>query len=520
MVATIVYPEQRHCHEASSLLPTAKISDNDICHGEEVEVNRQRDRHAQSKAVFAGAAVLLVCLAAIVAVIASRDGHLKSSGESPSSLRHDGNNHQNRSGSIVTHEGITDSESQCFWPSPNVETTETVLPGEIPKPMLHDNNTRQLRWGILGLGRIANDFTTALKMAGADVRAAAAGSLPNTTARAKAFAKRYSIPKSYGSYEDMAADPNVDIVYIATINSLHLDPTLMMLKAGKNVLLEKPMAMNVEEAEQMAQAAKDNQRLLLTNFWTRFFPVTKYIQTVLASQRLGKAVAMRGDFGLVASRDPEDRFLNRTQGGGAVLDLGCYLINLAVMANPSRNLPVEVQASAQRTYFGIDYKVDTESSFILKWNSQDTAEDGAMSESTMIMSGQASFRHPSSFEVEIEGNDGRLKIHGPANAPNRTTIYEYRSEGIGTLKHVELVGSKMPKFDERYGIGEYPRGEGFVYVINELEQCMFEKGIPGSKNHYDRPGCLELETLPMAEQLDTVRITEEVLRKIGYWDWQ
>lgn len=208
-----------------------------------------------------------------------------------------------------------------------------------------------------------------------------------------------------------------------------------------------------------------------------------------------------------------------------MLDLGCYLVNLAVMASATTDLPVDIQASAQRTYLGVDYNVDTETSFILKWDSHgNQSTKGTLfgpnaTDTTMIMSGQTSFRRPSSFEVEIEGADGRLKIHGPANAPNRSTIYEYGTEGLGSLKRIELVGSELPAFDKSYGPKEYPRGEGFVYVINELEQCMFENGIPGADEMSDKEGCLSLDELPMNEQLNTVRITDEILRKFGYRDW-
>ena len=429
-----------------------------------------------------------------------------------------------------------------WWMStPHVETLETVIPGRIPlllptgKTAPPPQQQQPLRWGVLGLGRIAHDFSTALKMSGAHITAVAAGSLPNATGRAQAFAKLYGVPTSYGTYEELATDPNVDIVYIATINSLHYNNTLLMLEAGKNVLLEKPMAMNLEQAQGMARAAQTANRLLVTNFWTRFFPVTKYVRSVVQQRRLGDIVAMRGDFGFPAPLAPNGRLLNRTQGGGAMLDLGCYLVNLAVMVNSASSssftkvsLPEDVQASSLYSYGGTNFQVDTETSFFWKWNNNvqepgnlttaakpSSSISSTTTSNSWIMSGQVSFRRPSSFEVEIEGTHGRVLIHGPANAPTGATIYEH--EPFGPLKRIEYIQSELPfVLDAKYGPQEYPRAAGFGYIIHEIEKCMLERGIPGRMEH-GQTGCLELKALTMEEQLQTARITYDVMEKAGYW---
>ena len=106
-------------------------------------------------------------------------------------------------------------------------------------------------------------------MVGANVTAVAAGSLPNAHSRPRAFAKTFGVPHYYGSYQELAEDPNVDIVYIATTNQHHLNNTIRMLRAGKNVLVEKPMALDVtHQARVMASEARIHRqnRLLMTNF--------------------------------------------------------------------------------------------------------------------------------------------------------------------------------------------------------------------------------------------------------------
>ena len=370
------------------------------------------------------------------------------------------------------------------------------------------------------MGRIARDFTTALMMTDANVTAVAAGSLPNATLRAKTFAEVYNVPKSYGSYQEMAKDPNVDIVYIATINTLHYDPAMMMLQAGKNVLIEKPMTLHLEEAKSLAKVATDANLFLMTNYWTRFFPVNKMARSILASNRLGPISSMHGDFGFATADNKNDRYLNRFVGGGAMLDIGCYLVNLAVMVQGRAEPPRQIQATAQRDFLQTTYDVDTEIAFDLNWDTMriNTMTPSNFTQSTsMIMSGKASLRRPSSFEVEIDGQHGRLVIHGPANAATTATIFEY--DPMGPLKRVERVYSEFPKFDTRFGKENYPRGAGFVYIIHEIDQCMMEHGIPGDKD-LSHLGCSRLEQLTIGEQLLTVDITEAVLRNAGYWDWE
>lgn len=429
------------------------------------------------------------------------------------------------------------SEEHYWWLEDHVDVSVVTLPGDeiiLQRPIQQD----QLRWGILGLGRIAEDFTTALKMTGATITAVAAGSLPNTKQRAQDFAQRFHIETFYGSYEELANDPNIDIVYIATIHPLHYNNTILMLEAGKNVLVEKPMAMTYQEAKHMAQIAQDQQLLLQVNYWSRFFPVMKYARSILeGSQKqqekdqqqisLGSIVSMRGDFGFATPPDPLERKLNRKLGGGAILDIGCYLVDMAVMVHHSQtNLtkenttPTVIQALGQSTYLGKDYKVDTESGFLLQWQKKND-DDNLSQNNNMIMAGQASFQRPSAFEVEIDGTHGRLVLHTPANAVNASTIYQY--DPFGPKRHVTMVRSEMPQFDTSYTKPSYPRGAGFVYIIQDIEDCMQQYGIPRKheeeKEEDRRDGCRELSQLPMKEQLLTVQITDDILDKIGYWDW-
>eukprot|EP00977_Amphora_coffeiformis_P012569 scaffold3134_cov182-Amphora_coffeaeformis.AAC.6 len=443
--------------------------------------------------------------------------------------------------SISKHD--SDSNLQWWEEASSIPTTQKSLPAP-SMWQAHVSGDKQfsheLRWGILGAGRIARDFTTALRMAGSHVQAVAAASLPHGHARAEAFASNYEIPHYYGSYGELAADPTVDIVYVATTNQLHYGNVIQMLEAGKNVLVEKPMTLTLHEAEEMAAAAKKNTRFLMTNFWTRFFPVySNYTRRMIHDEALANGeMAMRGDIAFTARPNhvSSDRLLKRNLGGGALLDLGCYLVNVAVMMADSLFQQhghrqdvasylhsVDIQATGTNIYQGKKYSVDTEVSFALQWKEDSYSPDTnsnlrvlqqADDDLSFLMSGQVSFRRPSSFEIELTGHGGRLKIHRPANAPHAATFYQHEDR-YGPVTKMEHTESPLIPFNSAFGKEEYPGATGFLYVISAIEECMNTKGIPGRAT---KDGCLGLETLPMEHQVLTVEITEEIMKKVGYWD--
>ncbi|XP_067830389.1 trans-1,2-dihydrobenzene-1,2-diol dehydrogenase-like isoform X2 [Heptranchias perlo] len=184
------------------------------------------------------------------------------------------------------------------------------------------------RWGICSAGKICHDFMVALKtLPAADHQAVAVAS--RDSSRARDFAKRHEIPKSYGSYEELANDPNIDIVYVGTINPQHLRVALLMLQAGKNVLCEKPMAMNLREVQQLICAARDSNRFLMEGLWTRFFPVSNAIRCLLSQNNLGEVKMVKAEFGTCMMGTP--RVVEKDLGGGVLLDIGCYCLQFVCM---------------------------------------------------------------------------------------------------------------------------------------------------------------------------------------------
>ncbi|MDA0791702.1 MAG: Gfo/Idh/MocA family oxidoreductase [Proteobacteria bacterium] len=150
-----------------------------------------------------------------------------------------------------------------------------------------------LRWGIIGTGNISAQWVLSLRAcAGARVVAVAA----READKAAAFADKYDIPRSYGSYAEMLASPEVDVVYIGTITRLHREHTLLAIEAGKHVLCEKPLAGNLEDAQAMYVAAEAKGVMLQDAMWTRFFPAVEHARALIESGAIGDPVLVQSDF--------------------------------------------------------------------------------------------------------------------------------------------------------------------------------------------------------------------------------
>ncbi len=209
-----------------------------------------------------------------------------------------------------------------------------------------------LRWGILATGGIAHAFTGDLRTAGLDV--AAVGS--RRADAAAAFAAEFGIPHAHGSYEDLVADPDVDIVYVSTPHPLHAENAILALQAGKHVLVEKPFTLNATEAALVRDVAKSEGLLAMEAMWTRYLPHMVRIRELLADGALGDIRAVLADHTQRISSDPEHRLNALELGGGALLDLGIYPVSFAwdVLGAPDT-----IAASATLGPTGADSEVAT-----------------------------------------------------------------------------------------------------------------------------------------------------------------
>lgn len=185
--------------------------------------------------------------------------------------------------------------------------------------------SEHLRWGILGTGWIARQMTADLKIHGSPVTAVGS----RTQANADAFAAEFGIPSSHGSYEALVADPEIDVVYVATPHPSHVRDATMALEAGKHVLLEKPYTINAAEARAVADLARERGLVVLEAMWTRWMPHMIRLREIIAAGTLGDVRTIIVDHNQRLSQDPAHRIQDPALGGGALLDLGIYPVSFA-----------------------------------------------------------------------------------------------------------------------------------------------------------------------------------------------
>ncbi|NCZ71308.1 MAG: gfo/Idh/MocA family oxidoreductase [Actinobacteria bacterium] len=183
-----------------------------------------------------------------------------------------------------------------------------------------------MRWGIAGTGRIASDFARDLANI-ADAQLVAVGSRSIDSART--FASARNIPRAHGSVADLAQDPEVDVVYVAGIHPVHREHAIAMMRAGKHVLVEKPLAMNAGEVDEMLAVSTSTGRFLMEAMWMRFNPLHVELKRRIDAGEFGEVRSIDSDFSFAAERSPTHRLFDPAKGGGAVLDVGIYPITLA-----------------------------------------------------------------------------------------------------------------------------------------------------------------------------------------------
>jgi predicted dehydrogenase len=247
---------------------------------------------------------------------------------------------------------------------------------------------QKVRWGILGPGGIAESFAADLTgVEGAELAAVGSRSLENATS----FAKRFGFRRAHGSYADLAADPEVDVVYVATPHAFHYDAALQCVEAGKAVLVEKPLTLDLASAARLIAAARTQGVFLMEAMWMRLNPAIRKIVELVEEGAIGWVSAVHADFGLHGPFPAAHRLRARELGGGALLDLGVYPIHLAHVV---LGAPASVQSWAHLT----PERVDETTGILLGW------EAGAVAALTCSINGE------SRNAASITGTDGRIDL--------------------------------------------------------------------------------------------------------------
>jgi predicted dehydrogenase len=189
-----------------------------------------------------------------------------------------------------------------------------------------DGPAPPVRWGILATGSIAASFTEDLRSL-PDAEVAAVGS--RSAASAEEFARRFGIPRAHGSWAELAADPGVDVIYVATPQNAHHTAVRECLRAGKAVLCEKPFTLSEAEAKPLVALARERGVFLMEAMWTYCNPAIRRMTELVRDGAIGEVKAVHADFGHGGPFRPGHRLLDPALGGGALLDLGVYPVSFA-----------------------------------------------------------------------------------------------------------------------------------------------------------------------------------------------
>lgn len=208
-----------------------------------------------------------------------------------------------------------------------------------------------IRWGIMATGWIAEAFAEGLQYV-TDSQLIAVGSRSQRSA--DDFAERFHIPNRHASYEALANDPDVDVVYIATPHGMHYENMLMCLNAGKHVLCEKAFTLNARQAAEVIALARAKKLFLMEAMWTRFLPAVVELRRILLSGVIGEVRAFQADFSFPPRFDPKSRLFDPALGGGSLLDLGVYPVSFTSMLFGE---PERIVSAAHLGITGVDMQM-------------------------------------------------------------------------------------------------------------------------------------------------------------------
>lgn len=261
--------------------------------------------------------------------------------------------------------------------------------------------------------------------------------------RAEAFAKRYGFRKAFGSYEELAKDPEVELIYIATLHSCHYEHIKLCLENGKHVLCEKALTINEKQAAEVIAMAEEKGLLLAEAMWTRYMPMRKRLEDVLESGVIGKPYMLTAN--LAYSVGGKERIIRPELGGGALLDLGVYTLNFASMVFGDD--VAEITGTAVKN----DAGVDMQNSITL------TYKDGRMAvlnSSAMVVGdrqgaifGDKGFIHIENINnyEEIRVYDLNRSLTAVYDRPEQISGYEYEVEAcVYAIQRGQTQCSQMP----------------------------------------------------------------------------
>jgi predicted dehydrogenase len=316
-----------------------------------------------------------------------------------------------------------------------------------------------IRWGVAGTGAIARRFVEAMTLVD-DGTVVAVASRTSTTSQD--FAAGYGIGRAHGSYEELANDPDIDVVYVATPNHRHAEDTILFLQNRKHVLCEKPFALNGVQARAMIAAASDNDRFLMEALWSRFLPSYRQLTGLRDDGTIGDLRFVEASFGFAAPLMPNHRLFDQRLGGGSLLDVGIYPLHLCSLL---LGAPEHVSATATIGETGVDEQTIVGLRYA----------DGSLG---MAMS---AIRTNLRCDARIVGEHGVIELPAFMHCPDRLTV---------STKH----GSRTIECGWE--------GDGLRFQIDEVNDCI-------------RSGRTESTVMPLNDTIVLADLMDEIRRQIG-----
>ena len=318
----------------------------------------------------------------------------------------------------------------------------------------------KVRWGILGAGGIARTVGADIASSPGSVVAAVAS---RDAARATFLAGALGADRVYPSYEALVGDPDVDVVYVATTHAQHRDAALLALRAGKPVLVEKPLGINAREGREIRDAAKAGGLLCLEGMWLRLNPTAQALWACVADGEIGKVLAVRADLSHRFDYDPLHRLFDRAVGGGALLDLGVYV---AAFALPLIGRPAAVHAIGSMAPTGVDASV------VMKW----TAATGQIATLTCssVSEGGAG--------ATVIGTRGWIEVAGP--------LFRTEAMTVCTADGCRTETRRLPEVN------------GYGIEVAEVERLL-------------AAGSTDSPAMPLADSLAVLEVLDEARQQLG-----
>jgi predicted dehydrogenase len=322
------------------------------------------------------------------------------------------------------------------------------------------DSSRPVRWGILGAGGIAAKV-------GAEIMASSASEIVAVGARdadrAAAFAQARGIPRSYGSYAELMADPDVDVIYVANTHAQHHEVALPALRAGKALLVEKAFTLTAAQARDIVSEARAQDLFCMEAMWMRLNPLVVQARDIALSGRIGDVVGVRADLSKVFPYDPKHRLFDLEAGGGALLDLGVYPVNFVWMI---LGRPTRVQATGTLAPTGSDLTT------AMQWSYGN--------DSVAQIYCDAHVESP--YTGLITGTRGWIRLETRLHHPSAVTVWT--DDG-----HTETLTGD-------------PADAGYGPEVAEVERCL-------------RAGLTESPSIPLDDTVAIMELLDDVRAQIG-----